>query len=160
MLKLLITLIDGATKEWNKVVILDQNLYDNFTQKIMSDTSKFENFNEDPSLNLEVHYNVFYVSWIIKPFFNENEYGKLYPSGSAPARIYDTHKVHKFSCNDLFSKLRPIRSSMGTLNCNLARFICNLLSPLIPNDYSCKDAFFFLKLRMQIFPENFLFPMM
>ena len=75
---------------------------------------------------------------------NENEYDKLYPSGSAPARIYGTPKMHKFSPSDPFPKLRPIVSSIGTFNYNLARFLCDLLSPLVPNDYSCKDTFSFV----------------
>ena len=79
-----------------------------------------------------------------KNIFNENEYNKLYPSGSAPARIYGTPKMHKFSSRDSFPKLRPIVSSIGTFNYNLARFLCNLLSPLVPNDYSCKDTFSFV----------------
>ena len=79
-----------------------------------------------------------------KNFFNESEYNKLYPSGSAPARIYGTPKMHKFSPSDSFPKLRPIVSSIGTFNCNLARFLCDLLSPLVPNDYSCKDTFYFV----------------
>ena len=29
-------------------------------------------------------------------------------------------------------------------NCNLVRFLCDLLSPLVPNDYSCKDTFSFV----------------
>ena len=78
-----------------------------------------------------------------KNFFNENEYDKLYPSGSAPARIYGTPKMHKFLPSDSFPKLRPIVSSIGTFNYNLARFFCDLLSPLVPNDYSCKDTFSF-----------------
>ena len=96
-----------------------------------------------------------------KNFFNEIEYDKLYSSGSAPDRIYGTPKMHKFSASDSFPKLRPIISSIDTLNYNLARFHCNLLSPLVPNDYFAKILFLlFLKLRMQIFPEHFLFPMM
>ena len=79
-----------------------------------------------------------------KNFFNENEYDKLYPSGSAPARIYGTPKMHKFSSSDSFHKLRPIVSSIGTFNNNLARFLCDLLSTLVPNDYSCKDTFSFV----------------
>ena len=71
-----------------------------------------------------------------KNFFNEIEYDKLYPSGSAPARIYGTPKIHKFSSSDSFPKLRPIVSSIGTFNYNLVRFLCDLLSPLVPNDYS------------------------
>ena len=79
-----------------------------------------------------------------KNFFNKNEYDKLYPSGSAPARIYGTPKMHKFSPSDSFPKLRSVLSSIGTFNYNLARFLCDLFSPLVPNDYSCKDTFSFV----------------
>ena len=85
-------------------------------------------------------------------FFNENEYDKLYPSGSAPARIYGTPKMHKFLPSDSFPKLRPIVSSIGTFNYNLVHFLCDLLSPLVPNDYSCKDTFSFVS---QIKNANF-----
>ena len=77
-------------------------------------------------------------------FFNEVEYDKLYPSCSAPSHICGTPKMHKFSSNDSFPKLRPIVSSIGTFNYNLPCFLCDLLSPLVPNDYSCKDAFSFV----------------
>ena len=49
-----------------------------------------------------------------------------------------------FCSSDSFPKLRPIVSSIGTFNYNLARFLCDLLSPLVPNDYSCKDTFSFV----------------
>ena len=96
-----------------------------------------------------------------KNLIDEIEYDKLYPPGSAPARIYGTLKMHKFSSSDSFPKLRPIVLSIGTFNYNLTRFLCDLLSPLVPNHYSCKNSFIlFLKLRMKIFPNNFLFPTM
>ena len=79
-----------------------------------------------------------------KNFSNENEYHVLYPSGSAPARTYGTPKMHKFSFSDSFPKLRQIVSSIGTFNYNLARFLCDLPSPLVPNDYSCKHTFSFV----------------
>ena len=44
--------------------------------------------------------------------------------------------MHKFSSSDSFPKLRPIVSSIGPFNYNLSRFLCDLLSPLVPNDYS------------------------
>ena len=75
---------------------------------------------------------------------NETEYDKFYASGSAPGRIYGTHKMRKLSSSDLFPKLCPIASSIGTFNYNLTRFLCDLLSPLVPNDYFCKDTFSFL----------------
>ena len=65
----------------------------------------------------------------------------MHPSGSAPARIYGTPKMHNFSSSDSFPKRCPIVSPIGTFNYNLALFLCDLLSPLVPNDYSCKDTF-------------------
>ena len=58
-----------------------------------------------------------------KNFFNEIEYDKFYPSGSAPARIYGTPKMHKFSSSDSFPKLRPIVSSIVTFNYNFTCFL-------------------------------------
>ena len=105
-------------------------------QEIISDASKFEKLNEDPALKRETLLQRFLRKLKRKNFFNKNEYDKLYPSGSAPARIYGTPKMHKFSSSDSFAKLRPIVSSIGTFNCNLAHFLCDLFSPLVPNDYS------------------------
>ena len=52
-------------------------------------------------------------------------------------------KMHKFFSSESFSRFCPIVSSIGTFN-NLSPFLCNLLSPLVPNDYSCKDTFSFV----------------
>ena len=68
----------------------------------------------------------------------------MHPSGSAAALIYGTPKMHKLFSSDSFPKLCPIVSSIGTFNYNLARFLCDLLSPLVPIDYSCKDTFSFV----------------
>ena len=47
----------------NGVVIFDRKLYSNAIEDIISDTSKFEKLNEDPTLrNMKLHYNAFYVS--------------------------------------------------------------------------------------------------
>ena len=57
---------------------------------------------------------------------------------------YGTPKMHKFSSSSSFPKLRPILSSIGTFNYSLARFLRDLLSPLVPNNYCCKDTFSFV----------------
>ena len=49
--------------------------------------------------------------------------------------------MHKFSPCDSFPKLLLIVSSIGTFNYNLPCLLCDLLSPLVPNDYSCKHTF-------------------
>ena len=127
---ILITIPDKG----NGVVIIDRKLYDNAIQEIISDTFKFEKLNEDPTLKREASLQRSLPKLKQKNFFNENEYDKLYPSGSAPARIYGTPKMHNFSSSDSFPNLRPIVSSIGTFNYNLDRFLCDLLSPLVPND--------------------------
>ena len=80
-----------------------------------------------------------------KNFFNDIEYDKLYLSGSAPAHIYGTPKMHKFSSSDSFPKLRPIVSSLGTFDyIILLVFFVTFFHPLVPNDYSSKDTISFL----------------
>ena len=128
----------------NGVVILDRKLYDDAIQEIISNTSKFEKLNEDSTLKREASLQRFLCKSKQKNFFNENEYDKLYPSGSIPAGIYGTPKMHKFASSDSFPKLRPIVSSIGTFNYILARSLCDLLLPLVPNDNSCKDTFSFI----------------
>ena len=103
----------------NGVVILDRKLYNNAIEEIISDTSKFEKLSEDPTLKREASLQRFLRKLKQKNFFNEIEYDKLYPSGSAPARIYGTPKMHKFSSSDSFPKLPLIVSSIGNFNYNL-----------------------------------------
>ena len=79
-----------------------------------------------------------------KNFFNEIEYDKLYPYGSAPYHIYGTPKMYKFSSSDSFPKLRPSFSYIGTFDYNLTCFLSDPLSPLVPNGYSRKDTFTFV----------------
>ena len=52
--------------------------------------------------------------------------------------------MHKFSPSGTFPKLRPIISPLGTFNYDLAHFLSDLLSPVVPDDYSCKDSFSFV----------------
>ena len=63
---------------------------------------------------------------------------------SFSAFIYGTTKIQKFSCSDIFPKLRPFVSFIGTFNYDPARFLPGLFSPGVPGDYSCKDTFYFL----------------
>ena len=52
--------------------------------------------------------------------------------------------MHKFSSSDIFIKLCSIVSSIGPFNYDLARFLCDLLAPAVPDDYSCKGTFSFV----------------
>ena len=46
----------------NEVAILDRKLYDNAIQEIISDTSKFEKLNEDPTLRRKASLQLFLLS--------------------------------------------------------------------------------------------------
>ena len=96
-----------------------------------------------------------FQGWVFN-FFNENEY-TLCSSGSALGHIYGTPKMHKFSSSNSFPKLHPIVSSIGTFNYNLLCYLCDLLSPLVPNDYSCKDTFsYFSQIKNADLSRKFL----
>ena len=130
--------IEMIPDKGNGFVILYRKLYNNAIEEIISDTSKFEKLNKDPTLKNEASLRLL-PKLKQKIFFNKIEYDKLYPFGSAPARIYDsTPKMHKFSSSDSFPKLRLIVSSVGTFNYNLARFFCHLLMITL-----AKKPFFF-----------------
>ena len=58
----------------NGVVILDRKLYDNAIQEIISDTSKLEKLNEDPTFKCEVSLQRFLRKLKQKKIFDENEF--------------------------------------------------------------------------------------
>ena len=76
-----------------------------------------------------------------KKFFNKTEYDKCILLVSM---VLLRCAKSPLSSSDSFPKLRQIVSSRGTFNYDLARFLCDLLSPLVPNVYSCKDTFSFV----------------
>ena len=70
---------------------------------------------------------------------------KIYPRGSCPAKIYGSPKMHKpFDSNSL-PNFRPIVSSIVTYNYNLSKYLCELLSPNLPNEFCTKDTFTFVE---------------
>ena len=51
--------------------------------------------------------------------------------------------MQKFSSSDTFPKFCAITLSIGTFNYDLAHLRCDLISPVLLNDYSFKDTFCF-----------------
>ena len=94
-------------------------------------------------LSFLISCSILVLKWQPLSSINENEYYKLYP----PGRIYGTPKMDKFFSSDSFPKLCEIVSSIGTFDYILVHFLCKLLSTLVPNDYSCKDVFFFCQIK-------------
>ena len=57
--------------------LVDLKVYDNIIQEIISDTSKFEKLNKDPTLRREASLQCF-LRKLKQNFFNEIEYDKLF----------------------------------------------------------------------------------
>lgn len=76
---------------------------------------------------------------------NEIVYDKIYPTGSATAKIYGCPKMRKFTPSELFPKFRPIVSFIGTYNYQLPKYLYDLLSPHLPMDHCPEHSFTFVK---------------
>ena len=76
-----------------------------------------------------------------KKIFSKETYEKIYSSGSKPAFTFGTPTINKLKhvINDLY--LRPIISSVGSYNYNLAKFLTTLLKPLISAIHCTKHLF-------------------
>ena len=53
--------------------------------------------------------------------------------------------MHKDRGPNLTPPFRPIVSSIGTYNYNLAKYLCNLLAPHIPTEHCATDTFTFVQ---------------
>ena len=129
----------------NGVVILNRDEYIKSMTELISDEKKFRKLKEDPALKRERA-----LQWTLreinkKYIFSDVEYSNLYPKGTKSARLYGTPKIHKAFLPGSLPPFRPIVSSIGTYNYNLAQYIDSLLSPHIPSEYSTKGSFTFIE---------------
>ena len=92
-----------------------------------------------------------------KNVISDDVYQMVYPVGSVPARLYGLPKMHKLRESGQKPPFRPILSSVGSYNYNLAKFLNTLLCPCIPNQFSSSDSFSFVnEIRNLKFPHSFL----
>ena len=116
----------------NGVVILNRRFYMSNIYDIANDESKFLKLSSDPTLRRKN-----------KDFFTKEQYDNIYPCGSQPARIYGTPKTHTLKSPTDTLTFRPIVSSIGTCNYNLAKFLTDMVDPVIQTEYCAKDSFSF-----------------
>ena len=127
----------------NGVVILDRDRYDRKILEIINDTAKFKKLKDNPALSRERQLQRFLRKIKDKNLFDENTYKKIYPCGSKPATIYGLPKTHKMLFDSDDFSLRPIISSIGTYNYNLAKALNEFLDPVIPKEHCTKYSFSF-----------------
>ena len=113
---------------------------------LISDTSEFKVLDEDPTLLRQGQLQRFLLKLKKKGFFTNENYEKVYPRGSQPARMYGLPKLHKkFVVEEKMPHFRPINSSIGSYNYALAKFLSKMLDPYVSKKHSAKDTFSFLK---------------
>ena len=123
-------------------VIIDRDVYIQKIFAIIKDRTKFKELSTDPTIR-EGQLQRFFRSMKAKNIFTEENYEKIYPSGSKPAFIYGTPKIHKLKLNNINELSCPIISSTGTHNYNFAKFLSSLYEPVISTTHCTKDSFSF-----------------
>ena len=126
------------------VVVMDRNMYNEAIYKVLSDEAKFKKLNGDLTLKREGQLQRFLRKLKKDGFLNEDDYKRVYPSGSQTARIYCLPKLHKSYGSNSSPPFRPIVSSIGTFNYNLSKYLCTLLTPFVSTDFSPQDSFTFV----------------
>ena len=103
---------------------------------ILRNSEQFVQLNEDPTETNER--KVQRMLRKIKPNLTDQEYKRLYPSGSAPGKFYVTANLHKISINDGVDNLpiRPIIPNIGTPTYQLLKYLAKLSLPLANSEYT------------------------
>ena len=121
------------------VVILDTTKY---TERCMAllNTECFKRLTTDSTATTERKTQK--VLRKIKSKFSEQEYKRLYPTGSTPARFYSRAKIHNLKNDSTVDDLpiRHIISNINTASYQLAKYLAKLLSPLSTSEYTVKST--------------------
>ena len=128
----------------NAVVVIDRRIYDQEIMKLISDPGKFKKLKCDPTQTRQTKLQNLLLKLKKQGLFSDDVYLKIYPAGSQPARIYGLPKMHKVKCENDIPPFRPIISSIGTYNYQLAKWLSDLLTEHLPNEWSSRDTFTFI----------------
>ena len=126
------------------VILMNRSKY---VEKCLSqlETPNFSKIDADPTKSFETKVQTALHN--IKDAIGEDQYRKIYPSGSNPGRFYGTAKMHKLSDNDERNManvdkllLRPIVSNIGTATYKLSKYLAELLAPLGKSEYTVSST--------------------
>ena len=126
------------------VVILDRTFYISSVKKLLNDEKEIKKLSADPTHLREGHLERYLRQLnISKNFSDKKTYDEIFHSGSQYARMYGLPKLHKVKDSCPLPPFRPIVSSIGTYNNELAKYLCNFLTPAISYDHCTKESFTF-----------------
>ena len=107
-------------------VAVDKISYEAKVNTLLSDTSTYTRLKNDPTRKYRRDLVAILKTLKEEKVIDDSLYYKLYPTACAIPAFYGLPKVHK---NDW--PLRPIVPSIGSVSYEVARFIADILSPLV-----------------------------
>ena len=129
-----ITII-GADKG-RATVIMNSKDYKDKVRALLSDQNTYEPLKKDPTNMYKTKLIALLRKWKNEKTISDKLYHRLYPTSDLPARFYGLPKIHK---RDV--PLRPIVSSIGNITHNSAKFLTQVLSPLVgKTDHFIKNS--------------------
>ena len=134
----------------NGVVVMDREVYFKKMYELLDDDKKFKRLDTDPTILREGQLQRFLRKLKKKNLLNDVIYESIYLCGSQPSRLYGLPKLHKIKGSSEIPPFIPIVLSIGSYNYMLAKYLCELLTPLVPTEYSTTDIFTFIKEIQQV----------
>ena len=116
----------------NVFVVLDREYYTNAINNILSDETKFQRIDKDPTESLKKRLNGLITQINISN--NTTKMSKLV-SHFEPGYIYANPKIHKRMNNPPF---RPIISQIGTVTYELSKLINKIIVPYMPKAFQAE----------------------
>ena len=110
-------------------VIMNSTDYENKVLEIVEDTDNYTSVRNDPTSSIENKLRNLLSKWKQNNFIDENTYKRLLILNGRLPQFYALPKIHKTGI-----PLRPIVSFCGSPLYALAKFLQNILRPLISNN--------------------------
>ena len=119
------------------VVVLNHRDYEKSMKNLnlINDKTKFKELPEDVTIKRESKLERFLRTLKNNNCLKDVEYEKIYSSGSSPVKIYGSPKMHKPFDSNSPPDIRPVVSFIGTYNYSFCKYLCELLSPNLPNEF-------------------------
>ena len=119
-------------------VVLDKNEYISKVEEILNDDSKFKCITLDPFTyitKLEDKLARLLRKFLKLKVLTKEVFNELFSSGSSLGVFYGLPKIHKAGF-----PIRPIISTIGTFNYNLAKYLVKVIEPITTNKYTLKNS--------------------
>ncbi|XP_072025128.1 uncharacterized protein [Amphiura filiformis] len=107
-------------------VVLNKETYVEKASELLSDSNTYKTLKRDPTPTYRNQLVQVLQSLRDSGAIDVPTYRRLYPTSSDVPKFYGLPKIHKAAC-----PLRPIVSSCGSLTYNSAKFVADLLAPLV-----------------------------